>query len=170
MTLRLRSYIALLLLALPCVVLAQPDRVYKSLDDVRDPDQVYILRLRNKRLKAIPPQVYAMSNLRELDLRGNRIAHLSDSIALLTNLQRLELSRNPLAVLPVTMASMANLRELILWSTLVYALPPEFSKLDETLRLIDLRNCPLSLDDQEVINQLLPTVKKDWYNACNCGD
>ena len=60
---------------------AQPDRVYKSLAEVTDPQQVYILQLRNKRLKSLPKVVLQMVNLKELDLRGNRIAFLPDSIA-----------------------------------------------------------------------------------------
>ena len=99
---------------LPALAAAQPDRVYKSLAEVDDPSQVYVLRLRGKRLKSVPPQVYGMPNLRELDLRGNRIRTLSDSIALLTHLERLELSRNPLDSLPAAMASMTELKELVL--------------------------------------------------------
>lgn len=79
---------------------AQPGKVYKSLKEVTDPHEVYVLQLRGKRLKAVPSIVYQMTNLCELDLRGNRISHLSDSIALLTQLQRLDLSRNPLMDLP----------------------------------------------------------------------
>ena len=149
---------------------AQPGRVYKSLKDVSDPQEVYALQLRGKRLKAVPSIVYQMNNLRELDLRGNRIAHLSDSIALLTHLQRLDMSRNPLMDLPSSMAEMKELRELVLWSTYVTDLSPSFSQMDESLELLDLRDCPLTLDNQEAIENLLPSVKKLWYYACNCGN
>ena len=39
---------------------AQPGRVYKSLTEVTDPQQVYILQLRNKRLKSLPQVVLQM--------------------------------------------------------------------------------------------------------------
>lgn len=149
---------------------AQSDRVYKSLKEVTNPNEVYSLQLRSKRLKSIPPIVYEMSNLRELDLRGNRIAQLPDSIARLTHLQRLDLSRNPLMGLPAAMGQMVELKELVLWSTYVTDLPPTFEMLDTNLELLDLRDCPLTLDDQEAITALLPSVKKLWYYACNCGN
>ena len=155
---------------LPALAVAQPDRVYKSLAEVDDPSQVYVLRLRGKRLKSVPPQVYGMPNLRELDLRGNRIRSLSDSIALLTHLERLELSRNPLDSLPAAMASMTELKELVLWDTRVTWLPDEFERLDGSLQVLDLRSCRLLLDEQKAIERLLPSVKKLWDYACNCSD
>ena len=77
---------------IPAVTFGQPDKVYRYLSEVSNADEVYILHLRGKRLKAVPQEVYAMHNLRELNLRGNRIAVLSDSIALLQNLEIIELS------------------------------------------------------------------------------
>ena len=147
---------------------AQEGRVYKSLQEVVDPTAVYSLQLRGKRLKAVPSEVYEMVNLRELDLRGNRIVQLSDSIAGLVHLQRLVLSRNPLRGLPAAMAGMSELRELVLWSTYVTDLPPELGRLDGTLELLDLRDCPMTQADQEALEQMLPSVKKEWYYTCNC--
>ena len=142
--------------------------MYKSLKEVTDPEAVYSLQLRGKRLKAVPSEVYRMTNLRELDLRGNRIVQLSDSIAQLKHLQRLVLSRNPLIGLPASMAQMTELKELVLWSTYVTELPPEFEQLDSTLELLDLRDCPMTQADQDALKQMLPSVKKEWYYTCNC--
>ena len=58
------------LLLLPGMATCQPDKVYRSLSEVTNPDEVYILHLRSKRLNAVPQQVYAMHNLRELNLRA----------------------------------------------------------------------------------------------------
>jgi hypothetical protein len=165
---RLVIFVCFSLLA--CSALAQEGRVYKSLKEVTDLEAVYSLQLRGKRLKAVPAEVYEMTNLRELDLRGNRIVQLSDSIAQLMHLQRLVLSRNPLRGLPAVMAQMTELRELVLWSTYVTDLPPEFEQLDGVLELLDLRDCPMSQEDQEALEHLLPTVKKLWYYTCNCGE
>lgn len=149
---------------------AQPDRVYKSLTEVTDPQQVYILQLRNKRLKSLPKVVLQMVNLKELDLRGNRIAFLPDSIAHLEHLQRLEVSRNPLMQLPATISQLKELKELVLWSTYVTDLPLGIETLDDTLEVLDLRHCPLTIENQEAIEKQLPSVKKLWDFACNCGD
>ena len=160
--------LTILLLLLPVLASAQPGTVYRSLSEVHDPADVYILHLRGKRLTSVPREVYAMSNLRELNLRGNRIKSIPDSITMLQNLSIIELSRNPLVSLPSSMASMSQLRRLVLWDTQVTELPEEFAQLDSTLQLLDLRDCPLTLEDQEAIKQILPTVKKLWDYACNC--
>ena len=166
----MHKLLTILLLLLPAVVFGQPDKVYRSLADVTDPNEVYILHLRGKRLRAVPAEVYSMPNLRELNLRGNRISTLSDSIALLRNLERLELSRNPIASLPPILATLPNLSHLVLWDTKVSSLPPEFEQMDGTLLLLELRDCPLTVEDQKAIEQLLPATRKLWDYACNCGD
>lgn len=166
----MRIGLLLLVFLAGAVAWGQPDRVYKSLKEVSDPQEVYILQLRGKRLKTLPGEVLKMSNLTNLDLRGNRISILPDSIACLQHLKRLELSRNPLMRLPASMCQMTELAELVLWSTYVTDLPQEFEALDSTLELLDLRNCPLTLDNQEAIETLLPSVKKLWDYACNCSD
>ena len=51
--------------------MSQPDKVYKSLKDVKHAEDVYILKLTFKRLKAIPPEVFTFTNLRELNLGCN---------------------------------------------------------------------------------------------------
>lgn len=166
-----RRVFCLLVLAVTAAqVCAQPGRVYKSLAEVQNPEDVYVLQLHNKKLRHIPSQVYQMVNLQTLDLRGNKIAYISDSIVRLEHLQVLDLSRNPLMDLPSALAWMKDLRELVLWSTYVNAVPQEFARLDGQLQLLDLRDCPLMLDDQKAIEQVLPTTKKKWYYACNCGD
>ena len=165
-----RYWIGLLLGLLPAVLCGQEDKVYTSLAQVKDPSQVYHLQLRHRRLREIPPEVWRMPNLRVLDLRGNRIAMLPDSVGRLVHLQRLDLSRNPLTFLPDSLSRLSDLRELVLWDTYVTALPPDCAALDGSLELLDLRSCPLTLDDQTVLTRMLPTVKKLWDYACNCSD
>lgn len=170
---------------------AQRNRVYKSLKEVRNPDSVYVLQLRYKRLRQIPPKVFEMRNLRTLDLgrnfidsippaigsltklevldlRRNRIRTVPPEIGLLTELRTLNLSRNPILDLPDEMSSLTKLEELILWCTGVIAFPPSFVALNNTLKLIDLRVCPLKWDDQEAIRELLPNPRKRWDYVCNC--
>ena len=170
---------------------AQRDRVYTSLKEVRNPDSVYALKLSFKRLRQIPPKVFEMRNLESLDLGKNFIDTISPDIARLTRLKRLDLrrnrlrhipaevgnltrleyvnfSRNPILELPDAMSALANLKELVLWSTGVIEFPPSFVALDATLRLIDLRVCPLTWDNQQAIEELLPTPRKRWDYVCNC--
>ena len=179
------------LLLLPAFVVAQPDKVYKSLADVRNPEDVYILRLRHKKLTKIPSEVFAMVNLRELDLSRicleevspeivslqnlevlnlgrNNIDSLPLEVAQLSHLSVLDVNRNPLVALPDEMGYMLSLRRLIVWSTALYAVPESFADLDSRLELLDMRSCQLSRDDQQAIRAILPSVKIWWDQACNC--
>ena len=172
-------------------VMAQRDRVYKSMKEVRNVDSVYTLQLRFKRLRQIPPKVFEMRNLRrldlgrnfidsippeigrlknleELDLRRNRIRAVPPEMGQLTNLRILNMSRNPILDLPDEMGALSKLEELILWCTGVISFPPSFVALDGSLKLIDLRVCPLKWDDQEAIRELLPTPRKRWDYVCYC--
>ena len=170
---------------------AQRNKVYKSLKDVRNPDSVYVLRLNFKRLRQIPPKVFMMKNLMvldlgknfidsippeignltnlvELDMRRNRIRIVPPELGRLTKLRVLNLSRNPILDLPDEMSQLSNLEQLILWCTGVISFPPSFVALNYRLKLIDLRVCPLSWDDQQAIEELLPTPRKRWDYVCNC--
>ena len=170
---------------------AQRNKIYKSLNEVRRHDSVYHLKLNYKRLKQIPPKVFEMHNLRildlgrnfidsippeigtltkleTLDLRRNRIRVVPPEIGRLTRLKKLNLSRNPILDLPDEMAGLVNLEELILWCTGVISFPPSFVVLNNTLKVIDLRVCPLSWDDQQAIEELLPSPRKRWDSVCNC--
>ena len=170
---------------------AQRDKIYKSMSEVRNPDSVYHLRLHYKRLKKIPPKVFEMHNLRTLDLgrnfidtippqiaelaklevldlRRNRIRTIPPEIGALKRVHHLNLSRNPILDLPDAMSGMESLEELILWCTGVVAFPPSFVVLNDKLKLIDLRVCPLTWDDQQTIEELLPTPRKRWDYVCNC--
>ena len=171
---------------------SQPNRIYKSMKEVRNPDSVYALQLHYKRLRQIPPKVFEMRNLRSLDLgrnfidsippeigrltnlevldlRRNKIRIVPPEIGRLTKLRILNLSRNPILDLPDEMSSLTKLEELILWCTGVISFPPSFVALDGTLKLIDLRVCPLKWDDQEAIRELLPSPRKRWDYVCNCN-
>jgi len=179
-----------LLIAAPSLS-AQRDKVYKSMKEVRNPDSVYVLRLKYKRLRQIPPKVFTMHNLRELslacnfidsippeianltnletlDLHRNRLRHVPPEVGRLVNLRVLNFSRNPILELPDELSNLTNLEELILWCTGVIAFPPSFVALNSSLRLIDLRVCPLTWDDQQAIDELLPSPRKRWDYVCNC--
>lgn len=172
-------------------VMAQRDRVYKSLKDVKNVDSVYNLQLRFKRLRAIPPKVFEMQNLRrldlgrnfidsippeigrltnleELDLRRNRIRIVPPEVGNLTELRTLNLSRNPILDLPDEMSKLTKLEEMILWCTGIISFPPSFVALDSSLKLVDMRVCPLKWEDQEAIRELLPTPRKRWDYVCDC--
>lgn len=186
-----RFVVILICVFIAVEAVAQRDKVYKSMDEVRNPDSVYVLKLQHKRLKRIPSKVFTFRNLRSLDLGRNHIDTIPPEIGLLTNLEQLDLrrnrirvvppemgkllnlkylnmSRNPILDLPDEMSALTNLEELVLWSTGVVSFPPSFVALNYSLKLIDLRVCPLTYDDQQSIEQLLPSPRKRWDYVCNC--
>lgn len=180
-----------LLLAVALSASGQRDKVYTSLSEVQEPDSVYILRLNHKRLREIPPIIFTFSNLHTLDLGKNRINNLPPEIGTLKNLQELDLrrnklrtvppevgqltqlqhinlSRNPILDLPEEMGALVNLKELIIWCTGIVDFPESFKALNYSLQLIDMRVCPMTWDNQQAVEELLPTPKKRWDHVCNC--
>lgn len=173
------------------ILSAQPGKVYKSLKDVRNPQDVYILKLNFKRLHAIPDEVFTFTNLCELDLSRNFIDSVPPAIANLRNLQKLslarnwihslpdeisqlshlrvlDLNRNPIRHIPASVAALSRLEKLILWQTGIVEVPPSLVALDGSLKVLDLRACPLSRQDQQQISDLLPSVQLLWDQDCNC--
>jgi len=188
---RLRHALILLMMLASTSIHAQRDRVYTSLSEVKEPEQVYVLHLNYKRLKHVPAQIFTFTNLVELDLSKNmidslppdicRLTHLEvlnlcrnklhslpDSIGRLTELRVLNASRNPILDLPETLGLLVNLEELILNLTGVVSLPPSCFTLNYSLKVIDLRACPLTYDNQVAIEELLPSPRKRWNYVCNC--
>ena len=186
-----KAILFILIICIATGAVAQRNREYKSLKEVRNPDSVYILKLRYKRLRQIPPKIFTFRNLRKLDLSRNFIDSIPPEIAQLSNLEelnlrrnkirivpneigqlrqlrKLDMSRNPILDLPDAMSNLRNLEELIIWCTGIVSFPPSFVALNETLKLIDLRVCPLTYDDQQAIMELLPSPRKRWDYVCNC--
>ena len=191
MMMRNRFLLFILCTTLALVSVAQPGKVYRSLSAVKNPDDVYILRLRREKLTQIPAVIFTFTNLRELDLSKNNlqtvppeivalqnlevlnlgrnnIDSLPIEVAQLSHLRELDLSRNPVEHLPEEMGYMLSLERLVLWSTPMYSFPVSFSELDGRLRYIDLRSCLLTRDEQDSIRALLPSPKIVWDQACNC--
>lgn len=181
--------LALMLLWMP--VQAQQDKVYTRLSEIKDPSQVYQIEIHYKRLRKVPPVIFQCVNLRRLDLSKNFIDTLSPEIGKLTNLEEINLnrnrlrnipreignltnlkvlniSRNPILELPDEMSNLVNMEDLILWMTGVVSFPPSFVALNYTLKKIDMRACPLTYDNQQDIETLLPSPIKRWDYVCNC--
>lgn len=183
--------LTVLVFAITASVLSQRGIVYTSLEEIAEPDSVFSLSLKHKRLKEFPKQILKLHNLEHLNLSWNRIHSLPPEIGTLSNLitlnlnhnrldsipkeianlrklNTLTLSRNRIFELPDELGNMTNLRELLLLSNGIKKLPESFKQLDNTLLIIDLRANPLTYDDQLDIKDLLPTPKKKMTRVCNC--
>ncbi|MGC9393441.1 MAG: leucine-rich repeat domain-containing protein [Anaerolineae bacterium] len=93
------------------------------------------LYLSDMGLREVPPEVWDLAHLTELDLRDNRLKVLPPDIARLTNLERLSLDGNRLEVLPPEIGQLAHLEWLDLDGNRLTTLPPEFARLQALTHL-----------------------------------
>jgi Leucine-rich repeat (LRR) protein len=171
--------------------LPDTNRVYINLEEaLKNPEQVYHLKLSHKKLGIFPEEISRLINLRslnlsknkiifippfignfphlrKLDLSSNKIELLPSEIGHLTELETLVLSQNDIDSIPTEMASLKNLRRIELWDTSVSAFPEEMGKL-ENLTYIEMRGIMLNDEDQQKIIDLFPSAKIFFSPSCNC--
>lgn len=165
---------------------------YTSLTEAKkDTNSVIKLILKRKKMKAIPNEIWSMTNLQYLDLSKNKIDSIPPQIKNLKNLQVLILSKNKIIDLPDEFYQLKNIKvirlggnevgylskqvknftkleELDLWNTNVSELPFELSTLT-SLKLLDLRGILLNVEKQEDILELYSEVKVLMSLPCNCS-
>lgn len=93
------------------------------------------LRLNNKHLTSLPPEIEKLTTVTHLNLRGNLLTRLPPEIGKLTQLIRLDLSSNQLKSLPSEIANLTNLTTLNLIGTPTTNLLPGIAKLTNLRRL-----------------------------------
>jgi Leucine-rich repeat (LRR) protein len=157
-----------------------------------NPDSVYRLNLRGKKLKQVPPQVFtSFPYLVDLDLSRNRLKELPDSLWALGRVKRLNLCKNQIEQLPPSIGRMHHLEELVISQNELTALPDSLGQLERlrmidawsnnfdelpasmggmrALEVMDLRVIMMHYDKQERITELLPNVKVYMSEGCNCN-
>lgn len=168
------------------------EKEYTSLEEaLKNPEEVYKLNLRKKRLKEFPFDILKFKNLQELNLYKNRIRVIPKEIGTLESLQKLNLSHNKIQAIPKEIGNLSNLNELIInqndisylppetgnltrlyfldcWGTYITSLPAEISKINNTLKTIDLRIISMNIHEQRAIIDLLPKTKIYFSKACKC--
>jgi len=165
--------------------------IYDNLEEaLKNPNSVYRLSLRGKKLKIFPPEILQFKNLQELDLSKNRFDSLPDAIGELKNLQVLDISSNKLEYFPDSIGKLKNLKKIAagknqilaiprqigelenleildLWSNQISIFPDELNKLKK-LRWMDLRVIEISDDKQRHIQEMLPNVIIHFSPSCHC--
>ena len=173
-------------------VYKRPDyKVFKSLSGaLTQPDSVFILELKGKKLNSIPEEVFRfpnllvldlsknkikdipasigqLSQLEELSLASNKIEKLPVEIGELNNLKVLSLNRNLISELPASIGNMSSLQVLELWDNELSTLPDEIRNL-KSLRVVELRGILFSDEQQRHFRELLPGVRLYMSPACDC--
>ncbi len=165
---------------------------YTDLDSaLKQPDKVYKLVLRKKKLKSFPKEIYQFKHLQYLDLSKNTIKELPEDIDTLQFLQYfacskcnlskvpknignlkylyyLNLNQNNIDSLPTELGSLQRLQVLDLWDNNLSYFPETLSKLTQ-LRKMDLRSILLNEQQQNYIQSLLPETKIYFSPPCKCS-
>lgn len=156
------------------------------------PEKVYKLDLHKQKLKEIPKDVYKLKNLQELNVSKNKLKELPKDIDTLKNLEvinasandidtiyaeigncihlkKLILNQNVIAHLPSTIGNLTELFFLDMWGNEIQEFPKEIAKLQNTLKVVDLRVINIKDNMQEEMVKLLPNTKIFFSLSCNCN-
>lgn len=157
-----------------------------------NPEKVYKLKLKKKRLTEVPAAVFTMfPNLRYLDLSHNALKEIPESLSSVS-LEFLNVSHNKLTGLPAAIGTQDSLRRLILnnndivslpaeignckslvyidlWNNEMESIPDEIKQIAGNLKVMDLRAILFDIDQQARIRELLPKTKIYFSPGCNCG-
>jgi len=168
-------------------------KVYTSIAEALKSDKpVYrlkITKLANK--DSLPEELFQLTELRELTVKGCKLCRLNQNIGKLTKLQYLNLDHNKLLRLPETIGFLTDLRTLVIsrnileelpesignlhqlttidaWGNPLYVLPNSISNISKTLKVLDLRQIPLTRWEYEAMEQLLPETDILFTDICEC--
>ena len=168
-------------------------KVYTSIAEALQSEKpVYrlkITKLANR--DSLPEELFQLTELRELTVKGRKLCRLNQNIDKLVHLQYLNLDHNQLLRLPETLGNLADLRTLVVsrnileelpesignlhrlatidaWGNPLYVLPHSISGISKTLKILDLRQIPLTKWEYEAMEQLLPETDILFTDICEC--
>lgn len=168
-------------------------KVFTSVEEaLKSEKPVYrlkITKLANK--DSLPEELFQLTELRELTVKGCKLCRLNQNIGELTHLQYLNLDHNKLLRLPETIGALTDLRTLVIsrnileelpesigklrqlstidaWGNPLYVLPHSISNISKTLKILDLRQIPLTKWEYEAMEQLLPETDIKFTDICEC--
>jgi len=98
--------------------------------------QLRELYLSCNQLTSLPSQFGKLSSLQWLNLNNNSLTTLPPNIGLLSSLQRLQLKKNLLLTLPYNIGQLSSLKYLDISDNKISSLPPEFLNLSLSLKTL----------------------------------
>ena len=168
-------------------------KVFTSMEEALKAEcAVYRLRITKLTNKdSLPEELFQLTELRELTVKGCKLCRLNQNIGKLTHLQYLNLDHNKLLRLPETIGALTDLRTLVIsrnileelpesignlhqlvtidaWGNPLYVLPHSISNIRKSLKLLDLRQIPLTKWEYEAMELLLPETDIQFTNICEC--
>ena len=165
-------------------------KVYTDLEEaLKNPESVYVLRLRRSKLQQLPPEILKLQNLNRLELPRNRLTQFPIELARLPYLQEVNLARNQIDTIPPGIGQFPALRSLDLGHNSLNSIPDDIGELKhlqylnlwgnfisflpqslqqcKQLKEIDLRVINLNKEQQDILRSQFPNVRLRMEPACN---
>lgn len=96
---------------------------------LKNPDSVYKLNLRRKRMSSIPPEIGKLKNLEVLIISGSTVKFLPDEIEECKNLKSIIAHSSRLEEIPATIGNLKNLKTLKLGHCNLKSIPKEIGNI-----------------------------------------
>ncbi|MCI5191743.1 MAG: GTP-binding protein [Candidatus Electrothrix sp. AU1_5] len=125
------------------------------------------LNLSGNELSNLPPEISQLTKLTWLHLGYNQLTSLPPEIGQLTSLTKLDLSGNQLTTLPPEIGQLTNLQILVLFNNKLSSLPPEIGQLTNLTKLW-LHDNPLISPPPEIAEQGIKSIRK-YFAALEKG-
>ena len=192
----LSIFLATTLFAQKPIIRYAPDddgTIYTSVEAALKADKpVYRLKITKLAKKdSLPEELFQLTELRELTVKGCKLFLLNQNIGKLTKLQYLNLDHNKLLRLPETLGNLTDLRTLVIsrnivetlpesignlhqlstidaWGNPLFVLPNSITNISKTLKVLDLRQIPLTKWEYEAMEVLLPQTDIKFTDICEC--
>lgn len=129
-------------------------------------DLAYLMVNRN-RLQGFPGWLEELKDLRVLIADHNRISEFPDVLLRMPQLEQLSLGENFLTGIPLDIDNMASLEILRLWGNVLASFPASLGNL-EHLQILDLLHNEMTVDEQNMLEALLPGVQLNLSEPCDC--
>jgi len=129
-------------------------------------DLAYLMVNRN-RLQGFPGWLEELKDLRVLIADHNRVSEFPDVLLRMPQLEQLSLGENFLTGIPLDIDNMASLEILRLWGNVLASFPASLGNL-EHLQILDLLHNEMTVDEQNMLEALLPDVQLNLSEPCDC--
>ena len=140
----------------------------KSLpEELQEFEDLRYLLLNRNRLRQLPDWLPELGQLHALILDHNRFDDFPEVLLSMPQLQQLSIGENYLRGIPIDIDHMQGLQYLSLWGNVLASFPASLGNLPD-LKVLDLLHNEMTVDEQELLKELMPEVQLNMSQPCNC--
>lgn len=129
-------------------------------------DLAYLIVNRN-RIQGFPNWLAEMTDLKVLLADHNRLSDFPEVLLRMPQLEQLSLGENYLTGIPLDIDNMTSLQILSLWGNVLASFPASLGNL-ERLQILDLLHNEMTVEEQDMLEALLPEVQLNLSEPCDC--